>query len=86
MQLPYLVGYLTQTPFASRLVSAEAIIGALRGRKTPSEVARIRQAAATTEEIYRRTFAFLQPGLTERQVGEFMHRQMQALAACRRAY
>ena len=74
-----LVGYLAQTPFASRLVSAEAIIGALRGRKTPSEVARIRQAAATTEEIYRRTFAFLQPGLTERQVGEFMHHQMQAL-------
>lgn len=74
-----LMGYLAQTPFPSRLVSAEAIIGALRGRKTPSEVARIRQAAATTEEIYRRTFAFLQPGQTERQVGEFMHQQMLAL-------
>ena len=74
-----LAGYLAQTPFASRLVSAESVIGALRGRKTPAEVARIRQAAATTAEIYRRTFAFLQPGQTERQVGEFMHRQMQAL-------
>jgi Xaa-Pro aminopeptidase len=74
-----LSGYLAQTPFASRLVSAEAVIGALRGRKTPSELARIRQAAATTEEIYRRTFAFMQPGQTEKQVGEFMHQQMQAL-------
>jgi Xaa-Pro aminopeptidase len=76
-----LTGYLAHTPFAGRLVSAEAVIGALRGRKTHSELARIRQAAATTEEIYRRTFAFMQPGLTERQVGEFMHNQVQALGA-----
>ncbi len=74
-----LAGYLTGTPFARRLVSAEGIIGALRGRKTPAEVARIRTAVATTLEIYARTFDFMQPGMTEAQVGAFMHAQMAAL-------
>ncbi len=68
-----LIGYLEGTPFAERLTSAEAVINALRGRKTPSEVARIRQAISTTQEIYQRTFEFLRPGMTEKQVGEYMH-------------
>jgi Xaa-Pro aminopeptidase len=73
----YLLQLLRETPFSDRLVSAEPIIGALRGRKTPSEIERIRAAIKTTEEIYRRTFNFARPGLTERQVGEFMHRQLE---------
>ncbi len=71
-----LVEYLTGTPFIDRLVPAEAIIGALRGRKTLTEIARIRKAVDTTEEIYQRTFEFLQPGMTEKQVGQFMHDQI----------
>jgi len=71
-----LTGYLEGTPFAGKLVSAESVINALRGRKTPAEVNRIRRAVATTEEIYRRTFEFLRPGMTEIQVGEFMHNLM----------
>ncbi len=74
-----LTGYLAGTPYAGRLVSAEGIIGALRGRKTPAEVARIRKAVATTLEIYRRAFDFLQPGMTEAQVGVYMQAQMAAL-------
>jgi Xaa-Pro aminopeptidase len=65
--------YLAPTPFGDRLISAEAIIMALRGRKTPTEIARIRKAVDTTEEIYRQTFDYLQPGLTEKQVSQFMH-------------
>ncbi len=68
-----LMGYLDETQFTERLTSAEGIINALRGRKTPSEVARIRQAITTTEEIYQRTFDYLRPGMTEKQVGKFMH-------------
>ncbi|MBC8509236.1 MAG: aminopeptidase P family protein [Anaerolineales bacterium] len=68
-----LSGYLEETSFADRLTSAERIINALRGRKTPSEVARIGQAITVTEEIYQRAFDFLRPGMTEKQVGEFMH-------------
>jgi Xaa-Pro aminopeptidase len=74
-----LAGYLAGTPYAGRLVSAEGIIGALRGRKTPAEVTRIRTAVATTLEIYARAFDFLQPGMTEAQVGAYMHEQMAAL-------
>jgi Xaa-Pro aminopeptidase len=65
--------YLAQTPFSERLISAETIIAALRGRKTPTEIRRIRKAVDTTEEIYRQTFDYLQPGLTEKQVSQFMH-------------
>ncbi len=74
-----LLGYLAGTPYAQRLVSAEGIIGSLRGRKTPVEVARIRAAVATTLEIYRRAFDFMQPGMSEAQVGAFMHQQMAEL-------
>ncbi len=71
-----LLDMLARTPFASRLVSAEGVIGALRGRKTPAEVERIRRAVATTAEIYAAAFDFAQPGMSERQIGEFMHAEM----------
>ena len=71
-----LVKYLSPTAFVERLISAEAIIAALRGRKTPAEVARIQAAVDTTEAFYRRTFEYLQPGMTEKQVSQFMHAQI----------
>jgi Xaa-Pro aminopeptidase len=74
-----LLGYLQDTPFAERIVSAEAIIGAMRGRKTSAEVERIRAAIATTEKIFAATFEYAQVGMTERQIAEFMHRQMAQL-------
>ena len=40
------------TPFASRFVSSEGLVSALRGRKSPAEVALIRAAIQTTEELY----------------------------------
>jgi Xaa-Pro aminopeptidase len=75
-----LTGYLAGTPFAGRLASSEAIIGALRGRKTPGEVERIRQAIATTLQIYQQTFdTVVRPGVAEAEVGRFMHDQLAAL-------
>ncbi len=74
-----LLGYLADTPYAGRLVGAEDIIGALRGRKTPGEIDRIRAAVETTNRIYEQTFDFMQPGMTEREVGAFMHQQMAEL-------
>jgi Xaa-Pro aminopeptidase len=71
-----LLGYLEGTPYAERLVSSEGIIAALRGRKTPTEVKRIRAAIATTAEIYDAAFAFARPGQTERQIAEFMQAQL----------
>lgn len=69
-------GYLSKTPFGSRLVSAERIIGALRGRKTPGEIGRIRKAIETTRQIYAETFAWVQPGMSEQQISDFMHARL----------
>ncbi len=67
-----LCGYLAGTPYADRLVSAEPVINALRGRKTPAELARIRRAIEITDEIYQKTFNFLKIGMTEIEVGAYM--------------
>ncbi len=73
-----LMGYLQDTPFADRTVSAEEIVATLRGRKTPGEVDRIKAAIATTEKIYHRTFDYVQPGMTEIEIGDFMQAQLEA--------
>lgn len=79
--LPYglyqvLLGYLQGTPHANRLISAEGIVAALRGRKTPSEIERIKAAIRTTEEIYAQVFDYAKPGMSEQQIGQFMHLQL----------
>jgi Xaa-Pro aminopeptidase len=71
-----LTRYLEGTPFLSRLASAEKVIGALRSRKTPQEVNRIRQAVETTRQIYENTFEFAQAGMTEQDLSVFMHSQV----------
>jgi Xaa-Pro aminopeptidase len=71
--------YLAGTPHLNNLISAEKISCALRSRKTPTEVERIRLAVETTRLIYERTFDFIRPGMTERQVGKFMHTQLNEL-------
>jgi len=68
--------YLDGTPFAGRIISAEEVLGALRSRKTCAEVERIRRAVSTTEEIFRQTFEYIQPGFSEQHVGEFMWAKM----------
>lgn len=65
--------YLKGTPYAEKLVSAEPVINALRGRKTPAELARIRRAVEITDEIYKRTFDFIKVGMTEIEIGRYMH-------------
>jgi Xaa-Pro aminopeptidase len=64
--------YLADTPYADRLVSAEPVISALRGRKTPTEQARIRRAVEITDEIYQKTFDFIKVGMTEIEIGAYM--------------
>jgi Xaa-Pro aminopeptidase len=66
--------YLKGTPYAEKLISAESVINALRGRKTPSELARIRKAVEITDEIYKKTFDFIKAGMTEIEIGEHMHK------------
>lgn len=71
-----LAGYLQDTPWANKLVSAEQIISALRGRKTATEIERIRAAIAVTERIFNRTFSCIKKGDTELEIARFMHTQV----------
>jgi len=71
-----LVGYLSDTPYTKRLISAEAVINALRGRKTQTETNRIRRAVEITDEIYRKTFDHVHVGMTEKEVAAYMQAQM----------
>ncbi len=67
---------LVGTPYGSRFVSAEPIIARLRGRKTAGEIARVQAAVQTTETIYAQTIDYLQVGMSERQIGDFMLAQV----------
>ena len=64
---------LAGSPYADRLVSSEAIVNALRGRKSPAEVARIRNASEATEEIFENVTAKLEPEMTELEIAGLMH-------------
>jgi Xaa-Pro aminopeptidase len=72
----FLVEYLAGTPYPERLISAEPIINAMRGRKTKTELARIQKAVEITDEIYKKTFAFIKVGMTEIEVANYMHALM----------
>jgi Xaa-Pro aminopeptidase len=72
-----LADLLRETPFANRLTSAAPLLSRLRGRKSPAEVARIRSAIAVTEEIVAQLTPQIHPGLSERQIAEFVHQEFQ---------
>jgi Xaa-Pro aminopeptidase len=61
------------TPYAACFISAEDIIAALRGRKTESEVERVRAAVKTTLDIFGEVTRFLRPGLREIEIRDFMY-------------
>lgn len=67
--------FLRDTQFAGRLVSAAPLLSRLRGRKSKTEVDRIRQAAAITEEIVRLITPQIRVGMSERNLAEILHRQ-----------
>jgi len=61
------------TPFADRFRSSEAIVNALRGRKSSGEVERIREAVRETEEIFDLVTTSLRPDLSELEIADLMH-------------
>jgi Xaa-Pro aminopeptidase len=64
---------LRDTPYAGRLTSAAPLLSRLRGRKSPAEVERIRTAVAVTEEVVGLVAAQIRPGVSERQLADFVH-------------
>jgi Xaa-Pro aminopeptidase len=67
-----MVDLLTAIGMQDRLVQADRIISALRQRKTPAEIARIRRAIETTEKIFAAAARFIAPGRTEQEIAAFM--------------
>ncbi len=74
-----LCNYLQGTPFADRLISAEKIIAAVRGRKSPLEIELVRQAVQTTEKLFDEVEQFARPGLSQRQIADFVRRRIDEL-------
>ena len=65
------------TPYPERFTSSEAIVNALRGRKSPEEVDRIRGATRETEEIFDVVTTVLRPGLSELEIAGLMHAELE---------
>ena len=56
-----------------RVMSAEPILVPLRARKSPEELRRLQIAIDTTQSIFDEIAAFARPGMTELDVGAFIH-------------
>ena len=69
--------YLKGTPYLERFVSSEPIVSALRGRKSPTEIRRIRESIRITEEIYDKVTGFLRPGQTEAEIARFIKQEFE---------
>jgi Xaa-Pro aminopeptidase len=65
------------TPYVDRFTSSEAIVNALRGRKSPAEVERIRGAIRETEEIFDVVTHGLRPGLSEVEIAGLMQAEVE---------
>ena len=65
------------TEHAERFVSSAPIVNALRGRKSPAEVDRIREAARETEEIFDVVTDALRPDLSEVEIAAIVHAEVE---------
>ena len=64
------------TPYADRVASSAPVVNSLRGRKSPSEVARIRAAVAETEAIFALVGEQLRAGLKETEIAALLHAEV----------
>jgi len=68
---------LKDTPHWAKVQSSGEIPTKVRARKSPTELARIRTAVQTTERIWEATQRWLRPGLSENEISDFMHAQLE---------
>ena len=64
---------LADTPYGSRLVSAESIIGALRGRKTPTEIGLIEAAVVESQTAIAELHEVIRPGISDLEIADVLH-------------
>ena len=68
--------YLKGSLYLDRLESSEMIIAALRGRKSPSEIERIKSAIDETLKIFDEVTDFVKVGMSEQDVQSFIRGKM----------
>lgn len=67
-----LMKYLEDTEYKDKLISAEEIISALRGRKSKTEIKFIKEAIDETLKIFDKVSKFIKPGKTEQDVANYI--------------
>jgi Xaa-Pro aminopeptidase len=72
-----LMKYLNGTPFASRIVSSEPLINKLRGRKSQTEIERVKKSINLTLDLFDRVGKFIKAGRTEKEVAQFLIDQVE---------
>lgn len=70
---------LSDTPFVNRLVSAEALVAALRGRKSTTEARLVRAAVRTTEKLFKDLAGWLRVGRAELEIAAYLTEARKAL-------
>ena len=65
----------------TKWISAAGLVGALRARKEPSELARMRQAAILAGDVLNNAIALLKPGVMENEVAAEIEYQMRKRGA-----
>jgi len=69
--------YLKGTGYENRLESSEALVAALRGRKSPAEIERIRKAIMETLRIFDEVTQFVKTGHSEQDVQAYIRERME---------
>lgn len=67
-----LLDHFNGTDYASKLISSEEIVAALRGRKSQTEISLIKEAIKETLKIFDEVTKYLKPGVTEKQVANYV--------------
>lgn len=67
-----MVEYLSDTPYAQRIISAEQILFKLRGIKTDEEIERIRRASVIADTCWHKSLQRIAPGMSEKQIASIL--------------
>lgn len=72
-----LYDFLSEIGYAEKIVSAEKVASSLKARKTDSELERMTRAIEHTLDIISKVTSFIAPGKTEKEIAEFMIREVE---------
>jgi Xaa-Pro aminopeptidase len=63
----------------SAIISSENLLNSLRGQKSHGEIEMIRQAVATTEQLYGEVGERIRVGVTEKELADYLHGRLKEL-------